>query len=70
MMIDIKIVLAEAKKTRQALIDRINQLAEQRQTLLQEALRLDGEIRVLQRLDGADNVKEKEAAKAEEVKTA
>ena len=46
--------LEQAKRKRQEIVDRINQLAEQRQVLLQEALRLDGEVRVLERMAKAE----------------
>lgn len=41
-------------KTKQAqIVDKINILEQQKQQLLQEALKLEGEIRLLKRLDGA-----------------
>lgn len=42
--------LAEAKRKRAEIVDRINQLAEERQALLQEALKIEGEVRILERL--------------------
>jgi len=51
---NLKEELEEAKRKRQEIVDRINQLAEQRQVLLQEALRLDGEVRVLERMAKAE----------------
>jgi hypothetical protein len=50
--VDIAKELEEARRKRQELVDRINRLGEERQALLQEALRLDGEVRVLERLAG------------------
>lgn len=54
---DIKVELEEAKTNRQKIIDRvnligeeINRLSQERQGLLQEALRCDGEVRVLERI--------------------
>ena len=48
-------IKAELKANREKLQDiarEINQLEKQKQALLQEALRLDGEMRLLTRLDG------------------
>ena len=42
--------LEEAKARRGQLIEQVNQLAEQRQLILQEAMRCDGEIRLLEEL--------------------
>ena len=53
-MMDIEKELADAKRKREEIVNRINQLAEQRQMLLQEALRLDGEVRVLERMAKTD----------------
>ena len=47
---DIKTGLDAALKKQAALVERINGLAEERQQLLQEALRMEGEIRVLRSL--------------------
>jgi len=57
---DILKELKEAKQHREQVVAQINELAQQRQALLQEALRLDGEVRTLERLskDG-DKPKEK-----------
>lgn len=54
---DITQELAEAKLKRQELINKTNELAEQgqqiqaqRQQVLQEALKMDGEVRILERM--------------------
>jgi len=47
---DITKELQEATSRRQQIIEEVNALAERRQELLAEAIRLEGEIRVLQRL--------------------
>ena len=47
---DIPRKLEEAKARRRQLIEQVNQLAEQRQLILQEAIRCDGEIRLLEEL--------------------
>jgi hypothetical protein len=54
---DIKQELKDAKNRRQKVVDEVNELAAnieqiqaKRQLLLQEALRLDGEVRLLERL--------------------
>jgi len=49
---DIKSELEANRKKLQDIARQINQLEAQKQQLLQEALRLDGEQRVLSRLDG------------------
>lgn len=49
---DIKAELKANRKKLQDIAREINQLNRQRQALLQEALRLEGEQRVLSRLDG------------------
>jgi predicted ribonuclease toxin of YeeF-YezG toxin-antitoxin module len=49
--VDITKELEEARKKRAEMIDRINQLDQERQRLLQEALRMDGEVRTLERLN-------------------
>ncbi len=48
---DIAKELEQAKKNQKAIVERIQQLEQEKQTLLQEALRLDGEIRALDRLN-------------------
>jgi chromosome segregation ATPase len=47
---DIEKELDKANQERNEIIERINELDRQKQGLLQEALRLEGEIRVLKRL--------------------
>ena len=47
---DIVKELQEAKQRRQQALAQINELKQQEQIILQEALRLDGEIRMLERL--------------------
>ena len=42
--------LAEAKQKRKEAVDKINQLDVEKQDWIQEALKLDGEVRVLERL--------------------
>jgi len=49
---DIKAELEANRKKLQDVAREINQLDRQKQQLLQEALRLDGEQRLLKRLDG------------------
>jgi len=49
-MTDIEKELAKAKREQREVINRINQLAAENQGLIQEALKLGGEIRVLKRL--------------------
>jgi len=59
MEVDTKALMAEAKERQQSLLTRmtaINQeekkLDEEKQLALQEVLRIDGEIRLLQKVDG------------------
>jgi len=61
---DLKQALKEAEDNRQANLDQVNALAEEievlkqkRQSLLQEALRFDGEVRALTSLAGEDGDK-------------
>jgi len=49
-IMDLKKKLEEAKAKRKQLVEQANQLAEQRQAVLQEALKFDGEVRVLEEL--------------------
>lgn len=49
---DIKAELETNRNKLQDIARRINELDKQKQELLQEALRLDGEMRLLTRLDG------------------
>ena len=51
-MQDIKSQIEDAQKRQQEVVEQINALEQQRQLLLQEALRIDGELRVLRRMDG------------------
>jgi len=61
--VDITKELEEARKKRAEMIDRINQLDQERQRLLQEALRMDGEVRTLDRLSKEDETKAKKPSK-------
>ena len=54
---DISKELAEAKHKRQEIVNEINELDRQKQLKLQEALRLDGEVRALERLANENNGK-------------
>ena len=47
---DITKELQDAKARREEIVKQINQLKQQEQNLLQEALRVDGEVRMLERL--------------------
>ena len=47
---DIQKELTEAKRKREEIVEEINQKEQERQMLLQEALRLDGEVRALERM--------------------
>ena len=49
---DIKAELKEAKQKAEEIVAEMKQIEIRRQQLLREALRVDGEIRVLKRLDG------------------
>ena len=49
---NIKEQLKDAQKRQQEVVAQISTLDQQRQLLLQEALRLDGELRLLIRMDG------------------
>ena len=51
-MQDIKSQIEDAEKRQREVVEQINALEQQRQLLLQEALRIDGELRVLRRMDG------------------
>jgi len=48
--VDVKKLLAEKQATYEALVRQIQQLDAQRKLLVEEALRLEGEIRVLKQL--------------------
>jgi len=47
---DITKELAETKHRREEIVAQINEMGQQRRNLIQEALRLDGEVRMLERL--------------------
>ena len=51
-MQNIKSQIEDAEKRQREVVEQINALEQQRQLLLQEALRIDGELRVLRRMDG------------------
>ena len=51
-MQNIKEQLEDAQKRQQEVVAQINALDQQKQLLLREALRLDGELRLLKRMDG------------------
>ena len=51
-LVNIKEQLEDAQKRQQEVVAQISTLDQQRQLLLQEALRLDGELRLLKRMDG------------------
>ena len=53
-MQNIKEQLKDAQKRQQEVVARINALDQQKQLLLQAALRIDEEIRLLQRMDGEE----------------
>jgi hypothetical protein len=48
---DINTLLKERQETLQRQVERINALAEERQNLFNEALRVEGEIRMLKQLE-------------------
>jgi uncharacterized protein (UPF0335 family) len=47
---DISEELEKAKQQRTEIVSRINQMENEKQNLLQEALRIDGEVRILEKL--------------------
>ena len=51
-LVNIKEQLEDAQKRQQEVVAQINALEQQKQLLLREALRLDGELRLLKRMDG------------------
>ena len=53
-LVNRKAQLKDAQKRQQEVVAQINALDQQKQLLLQEALRIDGEIRLLQRMDGEE----------------
>lgn len=50
-MQNIKEQLADAQKRQKEVVTQINVLERQKQLLLQEALRIDGELRLLKRME-------------------
>lgn len=52
---DTEKALQEAQAKQKELVDKANQLEQERQLILQELLRLDGEIRVLKRIDEGEH---------------
>jgi len=50
---DSKKALEEAQAKQRELVEKANQLEQDRQEIIQELLRLDGEIRVLKRLESS-----------------
>ena len=51
-MNDIKEQLADAQKRQKEVVAQINAIEQQKQLLLLEALRIDGELRLLKRMNG------------------
>ena len=51
-MQNIKEQLADATKRQREVVAQINAIEQQKQLLLQEALRIDGELRLLKRMNG------------------
>lgn len=47
--------LNESKMNLQKVIDKVNQLEQEKQQVLQEALRLDGEVRILTKMIKSNN---------------
>lgn len=45
-------LLEESKQRQKWFVDQVNALEQQKQQIIQEALKLEGEIRILQRLNG------------------
>ena len=52
---DYEQALEEAQAKQRELVEKANQLEQERQLILQELLRLDGEIRVLKRIDEGEH---------------
>ncbi len=48
---DYEQALEEAQAKQRELVEKVNQMEQEKQQILQELLRLDGEIRVLKRID-------------------
>jgi hypothetical protein len=57
---EISKLLEETKTKQKLLVDRIKAIESEKQQLLQEALRLDGEVRVLTKLASSEENKTKE----------
>ena len=51
---DTKKELKETQAKQRELVEKVNQLEQEKQGILQELLRLDGEIRVLKRINGGE----------------
>ena len=49
---DIAQQLEETKQRQRELVNRFNQIKQEEQEAIQELLRMDGEVRILHRLDG------------------
>ena len=54
-MQNIKEQLADAQKRQREVVAQINAIEQQKQLLLQEALRIDGELRLLKRMNGDED---------------
>ena len=52
---DYEQVLEEAQAKQRELVDKANRLEQERQVIIQELLRLDGEIRLLKRIDEGEH---------------
>jgi hypothetical protein len=52
---DTEKALQEAQAKQKELVDKANQLEQERQVIIQELLRLDGEIRVFKRIDEGEH---------------
>ena len=51
---DTKQELKETQAKQRELVEKVNQMEQEKQQILQELLRLDGEIRLLNRMDGGE----------------
>ena len=52
---DYEQALEEAQAKQRELVEKANQLEQERQVIIQELLRLDGEIRLLKRIDEGEH---------------
>ena len=52
---DYEQALEEAQAKQRELVEKANQLEQERQVIIQELLRLDGEIRVFKRIDEGEH---------------